>query len=695
MLGSDQHHIVEKLTIMTTLNPTRRTAMTILGSASMIAIAKASSSHAASSLQDFGSQLQSLPEITVYTARRVITMENNEPAINAVAVVGDRVLAAGPRKEIVDRIGSQPYRLDERFSEKVVIAGLIDQHVHPFLAGLTLTSEIISIEDWNIPTGFSKAAKGEADYRSRLQAAEAAMNDPDALLLTWGYHHFFHGQIKRTQLDEISSTRPIIIVHRSAHELILNTPALELLGITQEFVDSFEGLALEQSSFDDGYFFEAGMFAVLPAVAPVLATPERLGAGLRLAREYMHRAGVTVAAEPGGVLSRPLQEATNAVFSGPDAPLRTYFIADGKSLAAAHFQNGSMIEETEKLLDWGEGKTAFMSKQVKLFADGAVYSLAMQVSEPYLGGDFHGEWIMQPDEFNPVFDAYWDAGYQIHVHQTGDLAVDLILDAVERNMRRKPRADHRTTLVHFGYAREDQAKRIAELGCIVSGNPYYVTALSDRYSELGLGPERADDIVPLGPIKANGIPISFHSDVPMAPGEPLFLVWAGVNRTTFSGRVAGPEHRLSVEDALRAVTIDAAQSLRLEDEVGSIAPGKLANFTVLEEDPFEVEAERIKDIAIWGTVLEGDVFPVSDDFDLDRASLSPPKDTINPPTKPLYALADVTGIAQKGMLTGCSCCAAPISQSCTPSVAGPVSAVSCCGTNALGWAVVSEWASKA
>lgn len=680
---------------MTKTDFTRRTAITILGSASMIAIANATPAHAASSLQDFGSHLNALPEITVYIAQRVITMEDNDPAINAVAVVGDRVLAAGSRDEIVNRIGSQPFRLDDRFSDKVIIAGLIDQHVHPFLAGLTLTSEIISIEDWNLPTGFSKAAKDEAEYKSRLQAAEAALDDPDALLLTWGYHHFFHGEIRRAQLDEISSTRPIIIVHRSAHELILNTPALERLGINQDFVNGFAGLALEQSSFEDGYFFEAGMFAVLPAVAPVLATPERLGAGLRLAREYMHRAGVTVAAEPGGVLSRPLQEATNAVFSGSDAPLRMYFIADGKSLAALHFQKGSMIEETEKLLDWGEGKTAFMPKQVKLFADGAIYSLAMQVSEPYVGGDFHGEWIMQPDEFDPVFDAYWDAGYQIHIHQTGDLAVDLILDAVERNMRRNPRADHRTTLVHFGYAREGQADRIADLGCIVSGNPYYVTALSDRYSELGLGPERADDIVPLGPIKANGIPISFHSDVPMAPGEPLFLVWAGVNRTTVSGRVAGPEHRLSVEDALRAVTIDAAQSLRLEGEIGSLAPGKLANFTILEEDPFEVEPDKIKDIGIWGTVLEGDIFPVSDGFDLDRASLSPPRDTIKSPTKPLYALADVSGIAQKGMLAGCSCCASPVSQSCTASAAGQVSAVSCCGTNALGWAVVSEWASQA
>ncbi|WP_305985149.1 amidohydrolase [Roseibium sp. MMSF_3544] len=675
-------------------NLARRTALALMAGTSAAAIASASFANGAFTLQDFASQIEALPEITVYVARRVITMEGNEPDIDAVAVVGDRILAAGPRDTIVDRIAEQPFRIDETFADKVIIAGLIDQHVHPFLAALTLTAEIIAIEDWNLPTGLTPAARSPEEYRDRLESAEAAIEDPDAPLLTWGYHHFFHGEVRRQQLDEISTARPIIILHRSAHELILNTSALDLLGIDRAFVDALEGLAAEQSNFDDGHFFEAGMFALLPTVAPVLSTPERLIAGLKLTREYMHRAGVTVGCEPGGVLSRQLQNATNSVFSGPDVPTRTYFIGDGKSLFELYFDDGTMIEETEALLDWGEGKTSFLPQQVKLFADGAIYSLLMQVSEPYTSEEFHGEWIMEPDTFNAAFDAYWDEGYQIHIHQTGDLAVDMILDAIERNMRRMPRPDHRTTLVHFGYSREDQADRIAELGCIVSGNPYYVTALSDRYGDIGLGPERADNIVPLGPIKENGTPISFHSDVPMAPGEPLFLVWAAVNRTTVSGRVAGPEHRLSVEDALRAVTIDAAHSIRLEDEIGSIAPGKFANFTVLEEDPFEVDPDAIKDIGIWGTVLEGDVFPVSSDFTPDRASLFPPKDEIQLARTPHSALNDVTMLAQRGTLAGCSCCASPASFTCTPSVAGQTSMASCCGTNAIGWAVVAEWASK-
>ncbi len=677
---------------MTSNHLTRRTALGLLGSVSAVALSGGASLAEGLSLQDVGRQAEALPTITVYTARRVITMEDNAPDIDAVAVVGDRVLAAGSRAAIESRIGDQPFVVDDRFADKVIIAGLIDQHVHPVLGALTITTEVIAIEDWDLPTGFSAAALTPEAYLARLTEAEAAMGDPDTPLLTWGYHHYFHGLIRRPDLDAISATRPIIIWHRSAHEFVLNTPALELLGITADYVDGFTGTAREQSDHTLGHFYEQGAFAVMPLLTPVIATPDRLMTGLGLMRDYAHRAGVTLMCEPGGVLSKPLQDAQNSVFSGADAPMRTFYLPDGKSLAALHLTDGRLIEETEALLDWGSGKTAFVPRQVKLFADGAIYSQLMQVTVPYTDGH-SGEWIMDPDFFNPSFDAYWEAGFQIHIHQNGDLGLDMVLDAVERNMRRMPRADHRTVIVHFGYARQDQCDRLATLGCVVSANPYYVTALADRYGEIGLGPERADGLVPLGHVKANGTPISFHSDMPMAPGQPLFLVWAAVNRTTASGRVAGPEHRLSVEDALRAVTIDAAQSLRMEVELGSIAPGKFANFTILEDDPLSVAPEAIKDIGVWGTVLEGRVFPAVSNVDVQKASLFGPP--MAPSQPPLYALASVAPVAARGAFGGCSCCAPPVAGSCTAAPAALAPSLGCCSTNALGWAVAAEWAARA
>lgn len=296
---------------------------------------------------------------------------------------------------------------------------------------------------------------------------------------------------------------------------------------------------------------------------------------------------------------------------------------------------------------------------------------------------------MEPAVFDPAFDTYWAAGYHIHIHQNGDAGLDMVLDALDRNMRRQPRPDHRATIVHFGYARQDQVNRLADLGAIVSANPYYLTALSDKYGEIGMGKARADALVPIGDVAARAVPVSFHSDMPMAPAQPLFLVWAAVNCTTVSGRVAGPEQRLTVDQALRAVTIDAAQPLRLETEIGSITPGKYANFSILEADPYEVAPDALKDIAVWGTVFEGTVYPVQAAAPIKKAALFGPASA--PTVQPLYAQASVAPIANRGGYVSCGCCA-PQSSSCRADTAAPNFTMGCCSTNALGWAVAAEWA---
>src|SRR5512136_2191218 len=178
-------------------------------------------------------------------------------------------------------------------------------------------------------------------------------------------------------------------------------------------------------------------------------------------------------------------------------------------------------------------------------------------------------------------------------------------------MRRRPRNDHRTVIIHFAISAPDQVARIKRLGAIVSGNSYYPVALADNYRANGLDPARADPMVRMGDVEKAGVSYSFHSDMPMAPGQPLFLMWSAVNRVTNDGNVRAPEQRVSRLGALKAVTIDAAYSLQLEKDVGSIEPGKLANFTILAENPVTSDPMRIKDIVVWGTVHEGRALPVS------------------------------------------------------------------------------------
>ncbi len=562
----------------------------------------------AQSLQDMAAATVSIPSATIYTAKEILTLDPAKPTASAVAVVGGRVLAVGSLDELKAATGEQPYVIDNSFSDKVVVPGFIAQHDHPFLAALAMTSEIIAIEDWVLPAGTVPAAKDHEDYIARLSAAHAKLADPEALLFTWGFHQYFHGRLTRADLDKISATRPIIVWHRSCHEFYLNSAAMRKLAVTKEWYEKLGGSAKEQSDFEQGHFWEQGMFAVLPLIAPAVFTPRRLNEGLLFVKEYLHANGVTTGCEPGGLLSKPLQDAVNAVFGDSSAPFRFYFIADGKSITAAHPDN-QVVAESEKLLTWGQGHTAYMPKQVKLFADGAIYSQAMQVREPYTDGH-KGEWMMDLDFFERSFRIYWDAGYQIHVHVNGDAGLDMVLDTLEQNMRRNPRHDHRTVIVHFAVSQKDQVERIKRLGAIVSANAYYPTALADNYSKAGLGPERADNMVRMGDVERAGIPYSYHSDMPMAPAQPLFLMHCGVNRTTRSGRVAAPEQRVSREGALKAITIEAAYSLRMENEVGSIAPGKLANFTLLSDNPITCDASKIKDIAIWGTVHEGRVHAV-------------------------------------------------------------------------------------
>ena len=559
-------------------------------------------------LQDLAKATEALPEIVIYPAKEIVTLDPTKPTAQAVAVVGDRILAVGSLDELKAAAGEQPYTVNETFSNQVIVPGLIAQHDHPMLAALTMTSEIISIEDWVLPQGTSKAAKNREEYIQRLGEANGKLRNPDEVLLTWGYHQYFHGELKKADLDAISTTRPILVWHRSGHEFYLNSVAEKKYGVTSAWFDKQSDSVKKQSDFANAHYWEQGAFAVMPLIASAIASPERVQSGLEFVKTYYHANGVTLGCEPGGIASKKMQDVQNSVLSDSSSPFRFYFIVDGKSITG-FYPDDKVAEESEKLLAWGQGMTAYLPKQVKLFADGAIFSQAMQMKDGYTDGH-KGEWMMDPDFFARTFRIYWDLGYQVHIHVNGDAGLDLVLDQLELNMRRHPRPDHRTVIIHFAVSTPSQVARIKRLRAIVSGNPYYPIALADNYRTNGLDPERADTMVRMGDVERAGISFSFHSDMPMAPGQPLFLMWSGVNRITNDGNLRGPEQRVSRWGALKAVTIDAAYSLQMEKEVGSIVPGKLANFTILGDNPVTCDPMKIKDIKVWGTVDEGRVLPV-------------------------------------------------------------------------------------
>jgi predicted amidohydrolase YtcJ len=173
----------------------------------------------------------------IYMAKKVVTMERNNPTAAAVAVLGKRILAVGTLDQVKSAVGTRSYTVNDALKSKVVMPGFIDQHLHPVLGALTLAVEVIATEDWVLPDKIFKAANSQSEYQGRLRAAEVQLNDPDEWLLTWGYQPLWHGRLDRETLDAISSTRPIAVWHRSCHELFFNAAGLKALGMSEEMTN--------------------------------------------------------------------------------------------------------------------------------------------------------------------------------------------------------------------------------------------------------------------------------------------------------------------------------------------------------------------------------------------------------------------------------------------------------------------------
>jgi len=549
------------------------------------------------------------PEIVVYPAKKVITMERSNPQATAVAVMGRQILLAASPAEVETFIGDRPYRVDDTFAAKVILPGLIDQHLHPLLGALTLAVEVIAPEDWIVPGKVWQKACGPQEYMDRLRTALA--DGGNGWFFTWGYHQYFHGPLERQALDAISSTRPIAVWHRSCHEFYLNTAALNALGLKEEMLQG-KGEWSKQVDWAQGHFYEGGLNLCTAQLLPKLATPERFTFGLKQMVKMLHHNGVTAFNEPGALITPQIFKLYQQILGADDTPFYSFFIADGRTIVDRVGLERALAEtqNTIALAPPGSGKLQFFDKQIKLFADGAIISQLMQMKDGYTDGH-RGEWLLTPEELERRATLYWNAGYQIHTHVNGDEGLEVVLNVLEKLMRDAPRPDSRSIIVHFANSTDEQVARIARLGAIVSSNPYYPIGFANKYSQIGLGPERAQCMVRSASVLKHSIPYSFHSDLPMGPSAPLYLAWCGINRIANEGNVVGPEQRISVDAGLRAVTIEAAYSWRREDTLGSIAPGKIANFTILEEDPYAIAPEQLKDIPIWGTVFEGKSFPVT------------------------------------------------------------------------------------
>ena len=537
--------------------------------------------------------------ITVFQARKILTMNPAQPQATHVAVRDGRVLAVG---DLERAAAWGDYTLDTRFAHQVLMPGLVEGHAHLTAGGLAQFT-FVGFHPRPAPAGLSwPGCKSFDEVVAQLQAAEAALSDPDAPLLAWGFDPIFFGAERMTveHLDRVSTTRPVVILHASHHLLNVNRAALRKAGIDRD--TEVEGVARFENGEPNGELQEfAAMFPVLRVIGNSFRAAGTSEDGLRRFGELAQRVGVTTSADLGNDPSEEGYATLARVTAEAAFPVR---VVPG----AMSLNHSRSIEEHAALLRGRiQGNTDKLHYGiVKLFADGSIQGFSARLRWPgYYNGHANGIWNQPPEQLKASIDFFHAQGFQLHIHTNGDEATEVALDALEAALQRTPRRDHRHTLQHCQMADEALFRRMANLGVCANLFANHLYYWGDAHRTLTLGPDRAERMDACATALRLGVPLAVHSDAPITALAPMFTAWCAVNRMTSSGHVLGPNERISVADALRTITLGAAYTLGLDDRIGSIEVGKFADFCVMDDDPTEIDPSRLKDVRIAGTVLDG------------------------------------------------------------------------------------------
>ncbi|MGX9935405.1 amidohydrolase [Advenella kashmirensis] len=544
-------------------------------------------------------------EIRIYRARSIITMNPAQPRATHVAVRDGRILGAG---DLASLQGWGKAVVDDRFADKFIMPGMIEGHSH-LLEGGMWSFVYVGFYDRRGPDGrLWKGLKTLQAVVARLQEAEQAMADPAKTLCAWGFDPiYFQGErITTKHLDQISSSRPVVVLHASIHLMNVNTAMLQMAGITAD--SGIDGVECDASGKPTGQLQEfAAMYLVFRKIGNVYFDEGQTSHGIWNFARVAQLAGVTTATDLVNDLSEETL-ASLAQTTGSDTfPLRLV-----PAYAPLRDPEGKGLDRVLPSIACNTGKLSFGI--VKLIVDGSIQGFTARLRWPHYykppaGAQENGIWVTPPQQLRELIQTYHDAGLTVHIHTNGDEATDVALDALEAVLATSPRRDHRHTLQHCQMASTAQFRRMASLGVCANLFANHLYYWGDAHYEMTMGPERANRLNAAATALAAGVPISLHSDAPVTPIAPLFTAWCAVNRMTASGRVLGEENRISVQQALHAMTLGAAYTLKLDDRIGSIETGKQADFAILEEDPLAVDPTRLKDIRIWGTVLGGTIFP--------------------------------------------------------------------------------------
>lgn len=539
----------------------------------------------------------------IYWGGDIITMLESDLYAEAVAVSGDRIIAVGRLRNIQQLAGPSTEMID--LQGRTMLPGFIDAHGH-FLSAGTLVINSVNL---------TPPPMGNITTIDELTAAlrEKADADPDAALVQGaGYDDTLLAEMRhpnRFDLDQVSTSRPVLITHISGHVAAANSMALEMAQVFADTPNPDGGRIVRDPVTGEPTGVLEGMARGLVSSLVPSGSQEQALAGLRVASELWAAAGFTTATDNVSDASQLESVYARGLDSG-DLFVRLEIWPRALSLDAAR-----AFPAVRSGTDLSGGREMITLGPLKFQIDGSPQGYTAHFSQPYLtqrpddDGNYRGfSYWDDRDAFIDLVKALHRDGWQITVHGNGDQGIQDALDAFAEAQRDFPRQDTRHSIQHAQFTRPDQLDQMAAMGVTASffiGHTFY---WGDRHKNIFFGSHRAEHMSPLKGAQERGLRFSTHTDSPVTPIDGIQMIWSSVNRMSTGGDVIGEGQRISPLQALKAITIDAAWQYFHEDMKGSIEPGKLADFVILSDNPLHVghlDPMLIKDIRVLETIVGG------------------------------------------------------------------------------------------
>ena len=530
----------------------------------------------------------------LYVNGQILTSDPTQPSAAAVAVDDGRIVAVGDEAAIRPQVVPGATTID--LGGRTMVPGFIDAHNH-----MACTAETFFAVDAG-----PRSAGSIAELVAEIDRA-AQRTAPGAWIRGFGMDWTRYAEDRRPtrwDLDEASHDHPVVILHVSGHYALVNSRALADAGLTDAASDPAGGsLERDGSGRLTGLLLDSATNLVLqtsvdicghgPNIHTAIETDELARMIGEASRRYL-AAGLTTICDPQ-VTSREMQAYQLARAHG-DLNVRTVMLP--------------LSHQLDEYLAIGlvgpMGDDHLRIGAMKFYTDGAITGGTAMFSRPMGSrGQYPGTLYHQPAELASLLRRAAGAGWQLAIHTMGDRAMGIMLDAVEAAMAAAPDGDLRHRIEHATWPTPEQLGRIARMGMVPVTQPGSIAELGDIWRDHLR--DRVHHAMPLRDQLDLGIRPAISSDAFVQSYRPLDTIAAAMQRVTPSGVPIGPEQELTVEEALAAHTINAARALHLEDRIGSIEVGKLADFVVLDGDLLAASAEAVRLLPVWMTVVGGEI----------------------------------------------------------------------------------------